>query len=140
MAEPQPFNILYIHSHDTGRYIQPYGHAIPTPNLQRLAEEGVLFRRAFLCCAHLLRAVRPLLTGRVLTQLHARPAHRGFSLYDYGRHIVHTFAAGRLRTVLAACSSERGNAAQIAMTVIGRANAEELAIEWLEAGPPNVFP
>ena len=33
-------NILYIHSHDTGRYIQPYGHAVPTPNLQRLAEEG----------------------------------------------------------------------------------------------------
>ncbi|MFA6293770.1 MAG: hypothetical protein WC637_18425 [Victivallales bacterium] len=32
-------NILYIHSHDTGRYIQPYGHAIATPCLQRLAEE-----------------------------------------------------------------------------------------------------
>ena len=40
-------NILYIHSHDTGRYIQPYGHAVPAPNLQRLAESGVLFRRAF---------------------------------------------------------------------------------------------
>ena len=40
-------NILYIHSHDTGRYIQPYGHNVPTPNLQRLAEEGVLFRQAF---------------------------------------------------------------------------------------------
>ena len=33
-------NILYIHSHDTGRYVQPYGHAIPTPNIQQLAEEG----------------------------------------------------------------------------------------------------
>ena len=28
-------NILYIHSHDTGRYVQPYGHNIPTPNIQR---------------------------------------------------------------------------------------------------------
>jgi N-sulfoglucosamine sulfohydrolase len=27
-------NILYIHTHDTGRYIQPYGYAVPTPNLQ----------------------------------------------------------------------------------------------------------
>ena len=27
-------NILYLHSHDTGRYVQPYGHAVPTPNLQ----------------------------------------------------------------------------------------------------------
>ena len=26
-------NILYLHTHDTGRFIQPYGHAIPTPNL-----------------------------------------------------------------------------------------------------------
>ena len=40
-------NILYIHSHDTGRYLQPYGHAVPAPNLQRLAEGGVLFRKAF---------------------------------------------------------------------------------------------
>ena len=38
-------NVLYLHSHDTGRYIRPYGHNIPTPNLQRLAEEGVLFRQ-----------------------------------------------------------------------------------------------
>jgi arylsulfatase A-like enzyme len=40
-------NILYIHSHDSGRYLEPYGHAVPTPNLKRLAAEGVLFRRAF---------------------------------------------------------------------------------------------
>ena len=36
-----PPNILYIHSHDTGRYVQPYGHAIPTPNIQWLADQGV---------------------------------------------------------------------------------------------------
>lgn len=34
---PAP-NIVYIHSHDTGRYVQPYGHAIPTPHIQQLAE------------------------------------------------------------------------------------------------------
>lgn len=43
-------NVIYIHSHDTGRYVQPYGHAIPTPRIQKLAEEGTLFRRAF--CAN----------------------------------------------------------------------------------------
>ena len=31
-------NVLYLHSHDTGRYIKPYGHAVNTPNLQRLAD------------------------------------------------------------------------------------------------------
>ena len=40
-------NIVYIHSHDSGRFLQPYGYAVPTPNLQRLAIEGVLFRQAF---------------------------------------------------------------------------------------------
>ena len=34
-------------SHDTGRYVQPYGHSVPTPNIQRLADQGLLFRRAF---------------------------------------------------------------------------------------------
>ena len=43
-------NIVYIHSHDTGRYVQHYGHAIPTPHIQRLAEERGLFRHAF--CAN----------------------------------------------------------------------------------------
>ena len=40
-------NILYLHSHDTGRYIQPYGYAVPTPKLQAFAEQGVVFRQAF---------------------------------------------------------------------------------------------
>ena len=30
-------NIVYVHSHDTGRHVQPYGHSVPTPNIQRLA-------------------------------------------------------------------------------------------------------
>jgi arylsulfatase A-like enzyme len=50
-------NIVYLHSHDTGRYIQPYGYAVETPNMQRFAEEGVLFRNAF--CAAPTCAPRP---------------------------------------------------------------------------------
>ncbi len=84
-------NVLYLHTHDAGRYIQPHGHAIATPNLQRLAEQGVLFRQAF--CANptcsasrasLLTGLWPHCSG--MTGL----AHRGWSLLDYGKHIVHT--------------------------------------------------
>jgi len=39
------FNIVYIHAHDLGRYCEPMGYNIPTPNLMRLAQEGVLFRQ-----------------------------------------------------------------------------------------------
>ena len=59
---PRP-NILYIHSHDTGRCLQPYGHAVPAPNLQRLAEGGVLFRKAFNAAPTCSPSRASLLTG-----------------------------------------------------------------------------
>ena len=84
-------NILYIHSHDTGRYVQPYGYAIPAPNIQRLAEQGVLFRQAFCAAPTCSPSRASLLTGQCA---HASGmlglAHRGFSLHDYKQHIVHT--------------------------------------------------
>ena len=49
-------------------YLQPYGHAIPTPNLQRLAERGVLFRRALLCRTDLLAQPRRPLDRAVSAQ------------------------------------------------------------------------
>ena len=87
-------NVLYLHSHDTGRFIQPYGHQVPTPNIQRLADQGLLFRTAF-CAAPTCSGSRSaLLTGQFP---HSNGmmglAHRGFELYDYGHHLVHTLRA-----------------------------------------------
>jgi len=87
-------NIVYLHSHDTGRYVQPYGHQIQTPNIQRLADQGLLFRQAF-CAAPSCSGSRAcLLTGQWahvngMTGL----AHRGWTLNDYGRHILHPLRA-----------------------------------------------
>jgi arylsulfatase A-like enzyme len=84
-------NILYVHSHDTGRYVQPYGHAISTPHLQRLAEGGVLFRKAFCASPTCSPSRASLLTGQ-----HAHNsgmlglAHRGFSLNDSTHHLLYT--------------------------------------------------
>ena len=59
-----PPNILYVHSHDTGRWVRPYGYAVRTPNIQRLAEEGVILRKAF-CAAPTCSGSRAcLLTGQ----------------------------------------------------------------------------
>src|SRR4051794_32121962 len=88
---PAAPNILYLHSHDTGRYVQPYGHAIPTPNIQRLADQGVLFRQAFCTVPACSGSRAALLTGR-----HAHSngmlglAHRGWALDDHTQHLVHT--------------------------------------------------
>src|SRR5690349_466683 len=87
-------NIIYIHSHDTGRYVQPYGHAVPAPNLQRLAEEGVLFRQAFSAAPTCSPSRAALLTGQAAHSSGMRGlAHRGFGLFDYQQHLVHTLRA-----------------------------------------------
>jgi N-sulfoglucosamine sulfohydrolase len=57
-------NILYIHSHDTGRWLQPYGHPISTPHLQRFAEQGILYRQAFAVSPTCSPSRAALLTGR----------------------------------------------------------------------------
>lgn len=96
-----PPNILYMHSHDTGRYVQPYGHPVPTPNIQRLADQGVLFRNAF-CAAPTCSASRAcLLTGQYghnngMLGL----AHRGWSLNDYRQHLVHPLHEAGYHSVL----------------------------------------
>jgi arylsulfatase A-like enzyme len=85
-----PPNILYLHSHDTGRYVQPYGYPVPTPNIQHLADQGILFRQAF-CAAPVCSGSRAaLLTGQCT---HATGmlglAHRGYRLTYPERHMVH---------------------------------------------------
>jgi N-sulfoglucosamine sulfohydrolase len=84
-------NILYLHSHDTGRYVQPYGEPVPMPNVQALADQGILFREAF-CAAPTCSASRAcLLTGQYgQSNGMLGLAHRGWSLRDYSHHIVHT--------------------------------------------------
>lgn len=97
-----PPNIVYIHSHDTGRYVRPYGHAIPTPNLQRLASEGVLFRRTFSAAPTCSPSRASLLTGMCAHKNGMLGlAHRGWSLNDYQQHIIHTLSKSGYTSVLA---------------------------------------
>ncbi len=100
-AAAAPPNVLYLHSHDTGRYIQPFGYEIPTPNLQKLAAEGILFRGAFDAAPTCSPSRASLLTGECP---HANGmlglAHRGFSLNDYNRHILHTLRPQGYRATL----------------------------------------
>ncbi len=139
-------NILYIHSHDTGRYVQPYGYGIPTPNLQRLAEQGVLFRQCFCAAPTCSPSRAALLTGQ---WAHSSGmiglAHRGFSLTDYGRHLVHTLGAvGYNSTLIGVQHVARGP------TVIGYDRVVPLeghqaryvvpaALDFVRSAPPEPF-
>lgn len=82
-------NIIYLHTHDSGRLLSPYGHAFPTPELDRLADEGILFRQAFCCCPTCSPSRSSLLTG---LNPHSAGmmglAHRGFRMSDYSKHLA----------------------------------------------------
>ena len=97
-----PPNILYIHSHDTGRYLSPFGHNVPTPNLKKLAAEGVLFRQAFSAAPTCSPSRACLLTGQYAHQNGMLGlAHRGFAMNDYRKHMLHTLRDGGYHSVLA---------------------------------------
>ncbi len=95
-------NILYLHSHDTGRYIQPYGYPAETPHLQRLADDGAVFRNAFSAAPTCSPSRAALLTGQ---DAHSSGmlglAHRGFSLAEPDRHLANTLRQAGYHTVLA---------------------------------------
>ena len=82
-------NVIYLHSHDTGRRISPYGFAVDTPNLARLADEGVVLRQAFCAAPTCSPSRAALLTGQSahsagMIGLH----HRGFRLSDPRHHLA----------------------------------------------------
>lgn len=95
-------NILYIHSHDSGRYLRPYGQNVPTPNLARLAREGVLFRQMHAAAPTCSPSRAALLTGQCPHRNGMLGlAHLGWSLNDYSKVIIHPLHASGYRTILA---------------------------------------
>ena len=140
-------NILYLHSHDTGRYIQPYGHAVATPCLQRLAEEGVLFRQNFCVTPTCSPSRAALLTGcypheNGMTGL----AHRGYSLNDYRQHIIHTLRREGYVSVLAGVQHiASATAEEEAWQIIGYDTClegdqyEQRVASYLERPPKSPF-
>jgi arylsulfatase A-like enzyme len=90
-----------MHSHDTGRYIQPYGHAVRTPNLQALAEQGVLFRENHCACPTCSPSRSALLTGIYPHENGMLGlAHRGWSLRDPREHLAHQLSDAGYLTAL----------------------------------------
>jgi arylsulfatase A-like enzyme len=77
-----PPNILLIVTHDTGRHLGVYGRGVETPNLERLAAEGIVFDHAFCAAPQCSPSRASLLTGLV-PHRHGLIGltHRGFRLH-----------------------------------------------------------
>jgi len=102
----KPLNILYLHSHDAGRYASPYGYAMPTPNLQRFAEQGVTLRRAFCAAPSCSPSRAAMLTGQYPHQNGMFGLASEFRLHDEGRHLVNWLAQQGYTTALAGIQHE----------------------------------
>gem|GEM_PF-5068678 len=88
-AERCAMNIVYLHAHDAGRYVQPYGFPLETPNLMAFAKEAVLFRKAF-CIAPTCGPSRAaMLTGQYPHQIgmYGLPGGQGWKIDDYNKHL-----------------------------------------------------
>lgn len=97
-----PPNVLYVHSHDTGRCTEPYGFPVAMPAFQALAESGVTFRQAFSAAPTCSPSRAALLTGMAPHSAGMLGlAHRGFALHDPSQHLASFLQSHGYRTVLA---------------------------------------
>ncbi len=114
-------NIIYLHSHDTGRYLQPYGYAVKTPQLQRLADEGVLFTRAFAAAPTCSPSRAALLTGEPPHNSGMMGlAHRGWRLKDPSRHLASALKDAGYHTALAGVQHLAHNPADLGYRAVLR--------------------
>ena len=112
-------NILLLHTHDSGRFLQPYGYALETPHLKTLAERGTLFRQAFSVAPTCSPSRAGMLTGQYPHNCGMFGlAHRGFSLPDYQHHMARYLTNFGYETVLCGIQHEAPSADLLGYTKI----------------------
>lgn len=97
----RPPNILYLHSHDTGRSIEPMGFPVATPNLMKLASQGLLMRQCFCANPTCSPSRAALITGRYphtngMTGL----VNRGFCIGEPQRALPNLLKQAGYRTAM----------------------------------------
>jgi len=108
-------NIVYIHTHDSGRCLAPYGYAVPTSNLMKLAEQSTLFRHCYCAGPTCSPSRAALLTG---TWPHVNGmtglAHfGGFALKDPNMHLARYLRTQGYETVLCGIQHEAADSNDI---------------------------
>ena len=100
-------NIVYMHTHDSGRYWTPYGYPVSMPNTMSLASTGLLFRNAFCAAPTCSPSRAALLTGQAAHSCGMLGlTHRGFFLTDPGQHISSFLKRNGFETVLCGVQHE----------------------------------
>jgi arylsulfatase A-like enzyme len=102
MDQSRP-NVVIVITHDTGRHVGPYDRGVETPNLERLAAQGIVFEQAFCSAPQCSPSRASLLTG-LAPHAHGLVGltHRGFRLNPaaYERALPAVLARAGYRTHL----------------------------------------
>lgn len=106
-------NVIYIHTHDSGKYFSPYGFDLPTPNLKEFSEDATVFDQAFCASPTCSPSRAALLTGQYPhTNGMIGLTNRGFLLDDYSEHLVRILNNNNFHTVLCGIQHEYGRYVQ----------------------------
>ncbi len=94
-------NILHIITHDTGRYLECYGAAVRTPNINSLARKGTIFTDYF-CSAPQCSPSRAGMFSGLVPHRNGMIglAHRGFSMKKGIRYLPEILAKNGYKTIL----------------------------------------
>ena len=100
-------NIIYMHTHDSGRYISPYGYQIPTPALMKFAKEATLFRHCYCAGPTCSPSRAGLLTGYAPHENGMQGlASRGWQLNNYEHHLANYLGKNGYHTALCGIQHE----------------------------------
>lgn len=99
-------NVLYLNTHDVGRYLQTYGYPVETPNLLSLSRDGMAFGNLHCASPTCSPSRGVLLTGQYshnngLIGL----SHRGFCI-NGGHHLAAFLKENGYETVLSGVQHE----------------------------------
>lgn len=102
-------NVLYIHTHDTGRHTSVYGKNTPTGNLLGFAKDALVFRHAFCVSPTCSPSRAAMLTGQYPHNNGMMGlTHRGFSLSNPQQHLAAYLGRAGYKTVLCGIQHESG--------------------------------
>lgn len=155
-------NVIYIHTHDSGKVLSPYGHDLDMPNLDAFAEKACLFDKCYCVSPTCSPSRAALLTGKYShTNGMLGLANRGFSIDNYNEHIVNILNNNGYETVLCGIQHEAsryvnhaegariiGYKHDITSEVLGRGEKELVdwdrenthnAMDWLETNGDKPF-
>lgn len=121
------YNLVYIHTHDTGRSISPYGYSCQSDNLLALAREATLFTHAYSCAPTCSPSRAAMLTGQLPHQTGMLGlAHRGFFLTQPRHHLANYLASQGYHTVISGVQHEHGRYTDLDPEGLNRLGYQEI--------------